>query len=202
MSTDLILTPPVMAPTIILSGEVIAAVATLEQRLGALPNISDQETLDAVRAVMNEAGDLARAVDAQRANAKAPWAEVANKIDAVARPIRKRLELCVAEAKGQIAIFSAEQDRLRSMALRAQQVAQAAASESLRQGNVPNLQVTLQPETFVLPTRTEQELEIVDQTLVPAQYWIRDDRKIEDHLRQGIAVPGARLKTVTKIVNR
>jgi hypothetical protein len=202
MPSDLILQTQTIQATIVLAGEIVGQVDALEARLGALPPVTDQESLNAVREVMNTAGAIARAVDAQRANAKAPWAAMAKHIDAIAKPIVDRLMHCVADSKTQIAAFAAEQDRIRIAALRAQQVAQAAAAESLRQGQAPQLQVTLQPETFTMPTRVDKRLKITDPSKIPSQYWVLDERKVEAHLRDGIAVPGAELITVTTIVNR
>lgn len=202
MSTDLILQPPQIGPTVVLSGTLIAEVASLEQHLGSLPAVTDQGSLDAVRAVMVAASRLAGQVDAQRANAKRPWADVGKAIDAAAKPVISRLELVKGEAKQQIEAFLREQDRIKQEAARAQAIAQAAATAALQQGNAPQLQVTVLPTEIKAPTQRHAVVRINDFQLIPREYFDLNTERVREALLAGKAVPGAELVEEHRVVAR
>lgn len=202
MSTDLILQPPQIGPTVVLSGALIAEVSSLEQHLGALPAVTDQGSLDAVRAVMVAASRLAGQVDAQRANAKRPWAEVGKAIDAAAKPVITRLELVKGEAKQQIEAFLREQDRIKQEAARAQAIAQAAATAALQQGNAPQLQVTVLPAEIKAPTQRRPTVRINDFQLIPREYFDLNTERVREALLSGKVVPGAELIEEYHVVAR
>lgn len=203
MNQDLILQPPKIGPTVILSGAVIAQVATLEERMIALPTITDQASADAVGAVMKEANRLLREIDAQRYNAKRPWAEVANAIDAAARPVTQRLDAIKTEAKLQTEQFIHEQNQIRLRAAEAARIAQATAEAALKAdpAAVPQLQVTVLPQQIQLPTQERSEVEVYDMTQIPDEYWVLDMVKLRKAvLQDGLTVPGARITKVTRVV--
>lgn len=202
MSNDLILTPPQIGPAVVVSGALIAEVATLEQHLGALPAITDQQSLDAVRAVMVAASRLAGQVDAQRANAKRPWAEVGKAIDEAAKPIVGRLTMVKNEAKSQIEAFVLEQDRIKAEAARAQAIAQAAAAAALQQGNAPQLQVTVLPTPISAPTQQHRVVRITDIALIPKDYFDLNTNRVRQALLEGKVVPGAELVEEHRVVAR
>lgn len=202
MSTDLILQPPQIGPTVVLSGTLIAEVASLENHLGALPAVTDQGSLDAVRAVMVAASRLAGQVDAQRANAKRPWDEVSKAIHAAAKPVITRLELVKGEAKQQIEAFLHEQDRIKREAARAQAIAQAAATAALQQGNAPQLQATVLPTEIKAPTQRRTVVRITDFLLIPREYFDLNTERVREALLSGKAVSGAELVEEQHVVAR
>ncbi len=214
MTTDLTIIPPprdiVLAPravgqVVIVSGELQTNVNTLIERLGAHPGITDQASYDALRKVGREAGALMKAVNAQRANAKQPWTDVAKAIDDAARPITDALQAVIDEVKGQGTLFIQEQDRLRIAAEEAARIAQATANAAMaaQPGNAPQLVVTALPMEIVAPTSTRPEVEVLDRSIIPIEFWdLNMTRLRQAVVTEGREVPGARKVMNTVVVNR
>jgi hypothetical protein len=202
MANDIILSPQPMAPSVVVQGEVIARVSALCESLIAAPAITDQASLDQVRAIMKGASKLVSDVDVQRSLAKQPWAAVATAIDDAARPIKDQLKAVVEECKEQIRVFLAEQDRIRAEAAKAQAIATAAAAASLAAGHAPVMAVTIQPQTIVAPTRKDYEWVVLDRSLIPAEYFDIAWDRINWDTDRGIVIPGVQKRETTTIVAR
>lgn len=200
---DLILQPPVMKPSIVVAAEVIDAVSHCEQAMGDAPWIQDQASCDAVRDVMLRAQAIIRAINAQRLQAKAPYTDVANQIDAAARPLVDRLERIKLECKTQMADFAAAEDRRRLELERARIAAEAAARASVGPGQMPQLLVQQLPAAAVqMPVTRRPQLVIFDPSLVPSEFWIVDTAAVEAAWARGAPVPGTRYGTTLHITAR
>lgn len=209
MSQDIILRPIAASPaSVIVSGALITAVDTLEQRLGHLPAITDQASMDAVRAVMVESSKLAKQVDAQRQNAQEPWDRIVDAIGAAAKPYVLRLNAIKADSKAQIEDWLVEQDRLKLEAQRAAMIAQAAATAALQASQadhtapLPQLQITTLPQEIRAPTSTRMVLSISNFDLIPRHYYDLNQSRLEADLRAGLKIPGAELVPSTHVVAR
>jgi hypothetical protein len=202
MANDIILQPQPMTTTVVVAGEVVAEVAALCEKMGHAPAITDQATLDEVRAIMVTASKLATTIDNQRSLAKAPWLAVCKAIDAAPKDLTATLDAIKAECKRQIADFLTEQDRIRAEAEKARKIAEAAAAASLAAGKAPTMAVTLQPQAITAPTREVEEWVVEDRSLIPEQYFdIAWDRVDFDHAR-GIVIPGLKKVKRTTVVAR
>lgn len=205
MANDIILAQQAIGPIVVVSGELQTSVTTLIERLGALPAITDQASYDALRKVGREAGALVKAVNAQRANAKQPWTDVAKAIDDAARPITAALQAVIDEVKGQGTLFLAEQDRLRIAAEEAARIAQATANAAMaaQPGNAPVLAVTVLPMEIVAPTQTRPEVEVLDLSIIPDEFWDLNLARLRQAVvTDGREIPGARKIMNTHVVNR
>lgn len=201
---DLILTPPQIPTTVVVAAAVIDGVALLEQKMGDAPTITDQATMDAVRAVMVEAQRWWKTIEAQRETAKRFWLEVGRAIDAAARPYLQRCDAVKNECKLQMEAFLVEQDRLKAEAARALAVAQAAAAAAVGPGTAPKLNVTAYATDVQAPVGRWQEIEVVDATLVPRDFLIVDWPKVRSHMEVhgDNSIPGIRYKQVVRVVAR
>jgi hypothetical protein len=202
---DIVLAQRAVGPVVVVSGELQTSVTALIDRLGALPVITDQVSYDALRKVGREAGALMKLVNAQRANAKQPWIDVAAAIDDAARPITAALQSVIDEVKGQGQEFLAEQDRLRIAAAEAARIAQATADAAMaaQPGNAPALTVTVLPQEIVAPTQKRTEVEVLDKALIPMEFWDLNMARLRQAvITEGREVPGARKVENTYVVNR
>jgi hypothetical protein len=201
---DLILTPPQIPTTVVVSSAVITAVDMVEQRMGEAPAITDQPSMDAVRAVMNEAQRTWRSIETQRETAKRFWLDVCRLIDTTARPFLDRCLAVKNECKEQMEAFLVLQDALKAEAARALAVAQAAAAASVGPGVAPKLTVTAYATDVQAPVGRWQELELFDATLLPREFMVPDWAKIRSHMEVNGdgSVAGVRYKQVVRVVAR
>lgn len=202
MSNDIILSPQPMAPSVVVQGAVIAQVSALCESLGNAPAITDQDSMNAVRAIMTSARKLATEVDSQRSLAKQPWAAVTTAIDNAARPIKDQLEAVVEECKEQIRVFLAEQDRIRRKAEEERKAAEAAAAAALAAGQTPVLVATVQPQTIVAPTRKAYEWVVVDRSKIPEHYFDIAWDRVNFDWKDDKPIPGIEKRERTDVVAR
>jgi hypothetical protein len=202
MANDIILQPQPMPTTVVVPGEVVAAVDSLVEAMGAAPVIVDQPTLDQVRAIMVAASKLATTIDSQRSLAKGPWLAVCKAIDAAPKPLTTTLDQIKEECKRQIADFLTEQDRIRAEAEKARKVAEAAATASLAAGNAPTMAVTIQPQTIVAPTRKTYEFVVVDRSKIPDHYFDVAWDRVQFDWKDDKPIPGIERRERTSVVAR
>jgi hypothetical protein len=196
---DLYLATPGPASVIVADHELQVAVDELYDAMETLPAITDQESFDAVRALVQRASNLRSDLEACRKRAKAPFAAIVDSIDGVAREIRERIEVIITEGKHQETAFLVERNRRIAEETRRQQQIEeaarlAAAAEPTRP--TPSLVPAVQAaavaniEAIKAPLATRRSVRITQQSLVPGKYWMLNMAAIEADWKLGVQVPG------------
>jgi hypothetical protein len=193
---DLILTPPSIPTTVVVTAQVIDMVAAAEQAMTEAPLITDQATYDCVHNVQKNAQKVLRLIDSQRQLVKGPWFAVGKAIDDAARPFIQRCEGVKAEAQLQCEVFLAEQDRVKAEAERARAVAEAAAAAMLRPGQAPQLSVQVLPQEIHATVTRTTDVEVFDLTLLPREFMVPHYPNIKAFMEKNGdgSVPGCRFK--------
>jgi hypothetical protein len=204
--SDLIIPTTTPATTIVVKAELLAEVATIRAALGEAPAITDQATLDSVRAVMVRARTLLTTVDAQRTVAKSPFAAVVKAIDGAAKSVTNQLQEVVDDAKLQIEDFLRERDRQ----MREQEAARAAAEAAARAthtaltGRPTAPLVVMTPvEAVAAPTQTVVELVVTDEAQIPREFFdLNMTRMRQAVLKDKRIIPGTATQQVSRVVAR
>lgn len=164
--------------------------------LEAAPPITDQASMDLVRAIAAKANTLLKQIEAERKMAQKPFDQVIQAIRAAAKPVTERLEEVVAECKAQIAAALAEQEAAARKAEAERLAALAAAKNDPSQVPV----VALPTQQLTAATQSRKEVVVVDPNQVPDQYWVLDMAKIKADALAGVVIPGVEVREVRVVV--
>jgi hypothetical protein len=217
-TTDLILAPITTPSTaIIVSAQLQRDVATIEDRLGSAAAITDQASMDLVRAITADAQALLRQVETQRKIAQAPFSAVVDKIMAAAKPITMRLEEVKAEGKLQMAEAVAARDRqlaaeeaARRAVEQAELAKRAAEAAAAAQAGLPTAPARPTPALVPMsitpaleaPLTARKEVQFLDLSLIPREWLVPDYPRIRAAVLAGAVIPGVVLATVRGIAAR
>ncbi len=186
---------------IIATAELRAKVTELVLRMGDLPEITNQESFDAVRKVVKDARSLERAVDACKRLARAPYLAIADTIDDLAVQYLEPLRMLQLEGKAQEHAFILDRDaRLAELAI----LQAKADAEALLDTSRPTPAITVieQPEALVAPVSYHDEMEILDASIIPDEYWVLDLVKLRREALAGKNIPGVTVKKVGRLNSR
>jgi hypothetical protein len=208
-TTDLILAP-ITAPTsvIIVSAQLQRDVATLENRLGDAPPITDQASLDLVRSITADAQSLLRQVETQRKVTQAPFQKIIDQIRDAARPVTTRLEEIKAEGKHQMEAAIQERDRR----LREEEAARIAAEAAARAAAVtenrptPALVPISTTPALQAPLTKHREVVVTNPALVPDEFWVIDQTRLRAAAlaadTAGTSIPGVEVRVLHGVAAR
>jgi hypothetical protein len=208
-TTDLILAP-ITAPTsvIIVSAQLQRDVATLENRLGDAPPITDQASLDLVRSITADAQSLLRQVETQRKVTQAPFQKIIDQIRDAARPVTTRLEEIKAEGKHQMEAAIQERDRRLREEEAARLAAEAAARAAAVVENRPTpalVPISVTP-ALQAPLTKHRDVVVVNAALVPDEFWVIDHTKLRAAAlaadTAGSSIPGVEVRVLHGVAAR
>ena len=209
MTTDLILSP-ITAPTsvVIVSAQLQRDVATLEDRLGSAPPITDQASMDLVRSITADAQSLLRQVETQRKVTQAPFDRIIKQIRDAARPITDRLEEIKAEGKHQMETAIQERDRRLREEEAARLAAEAAARAAAAAENRPTPALVPISTTPALqaPLTKHREVVVIDPSMVPQEFLIIDMPRLRAAAlaadTAGRSIPGVEVRVLHGVAAR
>ncbi len=107
-----IIIPAQLPTTVIVSGELVEKTAALLTRMDEHPDITDNATLQTMRALVKETSRLKTTVKAAQSVAIAPFEAIIAQIKKKAVEIINELDMVVTEGKRQEVDFLTERDRL------------------------------------------------------------------------------------------
>jgi hypothetical protein len=204
-TTDIILAP-IAAPTsaIIVSAQLVRDVATLEDRLGEAPPITDQPSMDLVRAITADAQALLRQVETQRKVTQAPFAKIIDQIRDAARPITTRLEEIKTEGKIQMEQAIIERDRRLREEEEARRKAEEAARKAVAAENRPTPALVPISTTPALeaPLTTHREVTVTDLAALPREWMVPDMTRIRAAALAGTVIPGVTVTVLRGVAAR
>ncbi len=187
---------------IIAQGQLREKVNSLGERMGELPDITDQASFDAVRAVVKDAKALERQVEACRLVARQPYQMVVDTIDTLAKQYLAPLKAIQMEGKAQEGAFIVERDRRIAEAERDRLIAEAAAANHT--DDRPTAPLVVQPpmEEFKAPISYHDEMKIVDEALIPMEYRVIDMVRLRRDALAGKTIPGVIVEKVGRLNSR
>lgn len=110
--------PP--SPLLVVAGESIARVATLQAHATAL-EVKTADDAQAASALLIEVQQLSKLIEGRRVEAKAPFLDMGKRIDAAVKPHTEALNRVASVIRPKLAQWQAEQERLASEAERKRQ---------------------------------------------------------------------------------
>ncbi len=203
--TDVAVPTTTPTVTLVVKAKTFADVHDQEQALIAAPAITDQPTMNKVRAIVKSAKKLWNDIEAARQLAKAPFLDACQRIDAAARPLLGRLTDVMNEGKHQEGTWLIERDRQLREDEDRRRAAELEALKDTSRPTAPLVAPTL-PAVLDAPLAQFKEVTIVDPALVPDEYWVIDMAKLEKAAlaaaAAGKAIPGVTVTTVSRVVAR
>lgn len=195
--------PPAPAQyAVVAKEELLNAVADCEKAMGDAPLITDQQSFDAVRAVVKDAKAVFNNIEAARTAAKAPFVEAGRRIDAAAKELTTRLNAVMNEGKLQQADFIKERDDRIAAENAARAVSEAAAHLDTSRPT-PALTLMQLPDPLVAPLQNRPpRIEVFDPSLLPREYLMPDLAKIGTDALAGKLIPGVRIVQESNLVAR
>jgi hypothetical protein len=185
---------------VIAQGQLRQKVVALHEQMGALPDITDQASFDAVRALVKDAKGLEKAVDACRRIARQPYLTVVETIDALAQEYLAPLKAIQLEGKAQEGAFIVERDRKLAEAEQQRQIAEFEAQNAVDASRVTApLVIQEAVEEFTAPVSYHPEMKIVDESLIPAEYRIIDMVRLRRDALAGKIIPGVVVEKVGRL---
>lgn len=203
MTNALIVQTPNVPTFAVVAGEaLINRVDEREQALCDAPVISDQTTLTAVQSVVKAAKKLWNEIDASRQMVKAPYLDACTKIDAAAKPYLRRLEDLMDEGKRQQGEYLIERDRKLAEDDAVRRLAEIEAMKDTSRPTAPLIAPTL-PDPVQAPLQSRPRVVILDQSLIPSEYWVLDMAKLNyDALVAKKPIPGVEVRNESIVVAR
>lgn len=194
-------TPEAPRYAIVAAESVVAQVAARTQALIDAPEIKDQQSMNAVRAVVKETKKVWNIVDAERQRVKAPFLEACRRIDAAAKPLLDELQAVMNEGKHQEGLYLIERDRQLALEDEQRRLAELEAMKDTSRPTAPLIAPTL-PAPLDAPLSTFKEVTIVNPALVPDEYWVIDRARVEADARAGKTIPGVTCTVVSRVTSR
>ncbi len=191
--------PPTQDFAVVATEQIIARVEAAEQAMGDAPEITDQASMSAVRAVVKNAKKVFNDLDAVRQAVKAPFLEMEKHIDAAAKPLLERLRRVMNEGKLQEGDYLIERDRKLAEEDAQRRANEARAAQDLSRPTAPLVLMTL-PDPVDAPLSSRQEVVVFDPAALPREYLMPDMQKISAAALAGTPIPGVRVDTV-RILN-
>ena len=194
--------PQIPQFAVVAKEEVLGRVDERVQALIAAPEITDQTTLNEVRAVVKSAKALWNEIEASRQTVKAPYLDACAKIDAAARPLLNRLQEVMDEGKNQQGQYLIARDRQIAADEAARRLAEIEAMKDTSRLTAPLIAPTL-PSPIAAPLQKSPRAVVVDAKLVPDEYWVIDQAKINyDALVLKKTIPGVEVKDESIVAAR
>lgn len=181
---------------VVVSAPLVDAVDRLMQAMDAAPAITDEPARVVVHQIGVDANRLLKEVDVQRQMAVAPFLEAQKAINAAAKAITDDLGQLVAEVRSQEEDFINERDRQLALAeaerKRAEAVAELERQKAMAAARLSAAgpAAVVAPPPFVRPTAaltpipqaaptavpmtSKPEVVVIDESKVPAEYWVLD----------------------------
>lgn len=198
---------PTLTPNrvLVVYAKTFADVHDQENALTVAPAITDQPTMNAVRAIVKSSKKLWNDIDAARQLAKAPFLDACKAIDAAARPLLDRLTDVMNEGKHQEGTYLIERDRQLREDEDRRRAAELEALKDTSRPTAPLIAPTL-PAPVDAPLSQHKVVTIVDPALVPDEFWVIDQPKLEkaalEAAAAGKTIPGVTVSTVSRVVAR
>ncbi len=196
-----IIIPTPMPAAVVVSGELIEKTAAFIAKLSDHAEITDNTSLQTMRALVKDTSRFKSQVKAAQGVAKAPFESVIAQIDAKAKAIIADLDSVMNEGKRQEAEFLTERDRKlaeeREYFRKQEEVAKLDTSRP-----TPALTILPIAEVVQAPTAQRADMRVIDESLIPAAYreinWVR----VRADVLAGKVVPGVEKIMVTTVVAR
>jgi hypothetical protein len=188
--------------TLVVSSGLKQHVAILFQRMDALPQIVDQGTFDAMRSLVKDAHALTKMIEAQRQLAKEPFLRTGQAIDAAAKVYLNQLNVLVQEGKSQETAFLVERDKLLREQEERRRAAEAEAAKDTSRPTAPLVPLTAPLEAIKAPLMTHRRVVIVNEALIPGDYYILDMQRLEADALAGVAISGVTVVEESIVVAR
>lgn len=197
------LIPATPNTSVIIPEELVELTANAIALVQAMPPVTS-ENVGETREILLELAELARSIDKQRTEAKAPYLAAGKLIDAEAKKLLTQVDSCVATVKSRMAGYAMEVERQRLLAAATQARNEAAAfAEAADTGQTPRITTeVVVPPPAPVATRVDYHVKVVDETLIPRKYLRVDTVAILADLRGGTLVPGCELATTRSVVAR
>lgn len=174
----------------------LAAAEEIEKTL----EVVTESTVEQANAFLTLVHRLHKEIDSMRAKLKRPLLDGGKAIDKAFKPTLTKLDSLKASMKAKLTAYVQEVERQQ------RELEHARFDESEQTETESGLPPEIQPGDVDVPMKTHgvkvrrsQVVEIVDASALPREYLVPNMALIEDHLRQNIAVPGARLVESTSV---
>lgn len=168
--------------------------------------IQDTKTLTEATAVLSQMNTYLDSVITAREKITKPANEALKNARALFDPIEKPIKNAVAALRSQIGEYQTEQARIAqekkdkiATKLTEGKLSLNTAIKKLDKIDEPEEEVNTDSGT--LKFRSKQVLEITDESLIPREYLVVDESAVLNALKSGVAVAGARIKTIQTPVN-
>jgi hypothetical protein len=198
---DVIVATEVPKTALAVPGILNARVNELYARMEQHPGVTDQSSIDTMRAIVRDASELKRDIEQCRKRVKEPFLRAGQAIDAEANRFQTRLDIVIDEGKRQQADFAIERDRKiaeqRKLLEEAEKAAQTDTSRP-----TPPLTVLVPTEEINIPISRRKVVVITDRMQIPSEYWIIDEKRLEADVLAGKVVPGTRIDIQQNVVAR
>lgn len=179
----------------VLEKKVMPLVAQAESQ-----QITNAEDMQSATIVLSELGKYYDAVVAKREEITKPINLALKNARAMFEPIEKPAKLAYEGLRQKIAQYQTEQMKLAKAEEEkiASRIGEGkgklkieTAMKKMDEIETPDAQV--HTESGSLKFRKDKVLEITDPSLIPAEYWVIDEKSLLAHLKSGKQVPGAKL---------
>lgn len=165
------------------------------------PVLATHQDVELARETMRRAGVLASELETRAKTLAKPLTDLAKTVKAAPAELIADLEAAVKVCKDRLQRFEMERRREEQIRL-----AEAEASAAIEDGRTtPDLRPTAAVQVVApapkVSTYTHSEVKVVDQSLVPMDYFVVDMVKLRRDALAGVAIPGVVVVTEQRVRN-